>query len=76
MFGRKNKYREVVAAARQAAAKWYWTPIVYQNLESRWWNNIPKYSFCNRVDFDRAFKTGNYAWVRLLMILPDGTIAQ
>lgn len=71
------KFSKVVAEARKRATNYsYLSQVVYQNLDAHWWNSIPKYDYCDEIDFRQMVKTGQYALIRLLLIYPNGTIVQ
>lgn len=70
------KFSKIVAEAREAAYGCNSPLIVYQNLNSRWWNRIPKYSRCTKGYFYREIQKKKYPLIRLLLIYPNGTVVQ
>ena len=70
------KYPKVVAEAQSKATEWALPVVVYENLNSRWWNAASKYNYCAEVTFNFLIESGKWPLIRLLLILPNGVIAQ
>lgn len=68
MFGRKNKYREVVAAARLWAAE--------KELETTVFQQGKVYKWCWSDAFSIILEESTKPVIKLLICLPDGTVAQ
>lgn len=69
-------YPKLVERAQATAIRLNLHIEVYHNLNHRWWNNIPKYGYCNSGNFNLISDAGKEPLVRLLLILPDGTVVQ
>lgn len=69
MFGRKNKYREVVAGARQTAKCHKEKTFVFR-IGKRY------YGHCLESDYSGRLLLATEPVIRLLICLPDGTVAQ
>lgn len=69
------KFSEIVSQAKEAASRWKCTVVVYQDLNSRWWNKIRRYSYTSKARFNTRIEAG-VPLVRLLLIRSDGRMVQ
>lgn len=68
MFGRDSKYQETVAEAREAAKVMQSEVIVFQRGKEYGWNIT--------LDYSLLLQLSNKPVIKLLVCLPDGTVAQ
>lgn len=66
------KYPDIVTKARFEAAESGEPQIVY---ESRPKGKV-SYGYSTRDEFERTLALGNFPIIRLLLCMPDGTVAQ
>ena len=77
VYERKMKYPEIVAKAGKIAKMNFTSGIVvYQNLDSQWWNKTSKYGYCSQRYFHKLINSGSYPLIKLLLIMPCGNIVQ